>query len=113
MRLSIAFVALCLAACGPITDDPYESCVPGDTCTQGTQCLATTLPVSTGYTGDLCTVVCAVAGDCPQDITNYAAICVNQQCYTQCPNGSISCPYGTTCITFSDQNNNAVNICTP
>jgi|GEM_PF-3378546 len=97
---------------GPAVDDPYESCYPGDRCTQGTACLDTTLPASAGYTGSLCTVTCNVDLDCPQDLTNYASICVNSQCYTQCPTGSRSCPYGTGCITF-DSNTGPISICTP
>jgi hypothetical protein len=102
-------------ACGPVVvvDDPYESCNPGDSCSQGTACLATTLPASSGFTGSLCTVSCNTSNDCPQDLTNFASICVNSQCYTQCPSGGASCPFGTGCITFQDQGGNLVNLCTP
>ena len=91
-----------------------ESCDPStDTCSQGTECLDTTLPASAGYTGALCTVACSVDTDCPQDLTNFASICVNAQCYTQCPDGGANCPYGTGCVTFSDDAGNPIDICTP
>jgi hypothetical protein len=117
MSLLIA-LTLSMFGCGGgntvIVDDPYESCDPNtDVCSQGTACLGTTLPASAGFTGSLCTVTCAVDTDCPQDITNFAAICVNDQCYTQCPNGGANCPFGTACITFSDQDGNPIDICTP
>jgi hypothetical protein len=96
-----------------VVDAPYESCTPGEICHGGTQCLPTTLPASAGFTGYLCTNSCATSVDCLQDLSNYAAICVNAQCYIQCPNGGASCPYGTGCVTFQDQAGFAVNICTP
>jgi hypothetical protein len=113
--LAMAAFSLFVSGCGPVTvvDDPYESCNPSDSCSQNTACLATTLPASSGFTGYLCTVTCASDSNCPQDLTNYASICVNSQCYTQCPSGGASCPYGTGCVTFSDQNGNLVNLCTP
>ncbi len=94
-------------------DEPYESCQPGDVCDQGTVCSGTTLPVSAGFTGNLCTVGCTVDTDCPQDLSNFSSICVNSQCYTQCPDGGANCPYGTGCVTFQDQDGNEFNICTP
>ncbi len=97
-----------------VVANPYESCDPNvDVCAGGTDCLDTTLPVSAGFTGSLCTVACNFDTDCPQDLTNFAAICVNSQCYTQCPNGGSSCPYGTSCISFSDDGGNEVDLCTP
>ena len=96
-----------------VVDQPYESCQAGDVCDQGTVCSATTLPVSAGFTGNLCTVQCNVDTDCPQDLSNFASICVNGQCYTQCPDGGANCPYGTGCVTFQDQDANEFNICTP
>jgi hypothetical protein len=121
LRLS-AVVLLALAGCysdsgsgpyGGAIAQPYESCSPRDGCSHGTACLETTLPASAGYTGSLCTVDCGVSADCPQDLSNYEAICVNGQCYTQCPAGGSTCPYGTGCLTFSDQYGDPVDICTP
>jgi hypothetical protein len=105
--------AAALAACHPPVDNPYESCNAGDSCNGGLACLATTLPASAGFTGNLCTSGCNTSNDCLQDITNFAAICVNSQCYIQCPNGGANCPYGTGCVTFSDQVGNPIDICTP
>lgn len=113
-RLSLLFLALLAVGCGGRTvDQPYETCVHGDACTQGTVCADTTLPASAGFTGSLCTNGCNTDGDCLQDLTNYAAICVNTQCYIQCPTGGSNCPYGTGCLTFTDQNGNPIDICTP
>lgn len=110
-------LALSVIGCGGggsgVIASPYESCQPGDTCTQGTVCSETTLPVSAGFTGALCTVGCNTDQDCPQDLNNYAAICVNGQCYTQCPAGNSTCPYGTGCVTLQDQNGFDFDICTP
>ncbi len=114
--LGILAVALLLVGCGGpviVYDDPYESCTPSETCTQGTACYPTSLPASAGITGYLCTVSCNYDTDCPQDLTNYAAICVNNQCYIQCPVGGVTCPYGTGCVQFSDQGGNLINLCTP
>jgi hypothetical protein len=105
-----------IAGCGPVgtVGAPYETCDSAtDVCSQGLACLPTTLPAATGFTGELCTTTCTYSTDCPQDITNYASICVNGQCYTQCPAGSSTCPYGTACLTFSDQTGRAVDICAP
>lgn len=113
--LGISLLLLLLAGCWdsrPL-DSPYQSCNQGDGCGQGTGCLATTLPASAGYTGSFCTTSCGTSNDCPQDLSNYAAICVNSQCYIQCPSGTSTCPYGTGCLTFSDQYGNPVNLCTP
>jgi hypothetical protein len=113
--LRCPLLALFLAACGGggQVDAPYESCALNEGCSQGTGCLASTLPASTGYTGASCTTGCNASGDCLQDLSNYAAICVNSQCYIQCPQGSSTCPYGTGCVTFTDQEGIAVDICTP
>lgn len=92
---------------------PYESCTLQDGCTNGTACLPTTLPASAGYTGYSCTNGCNADRDCLQDLNNYAAICVNAQCYIRCPNGSQTCPYGTGCVSFADQEGFLVNVCTP
>ena len=112
-------LAFSLGACGggggtsvPL-DEPYESCQAGDDCDQNTVCAATTLPVSAGFTGNLCTVGCSVDADCPQDLQNFSSICVEDQCYTQCPDGGANCPYGTACVTFQDQFGNEFNLCTP
>jgi hypothetical protein len=111
--------ALCclvlLAACtspAPV-DQPYESCTLNEGCSQGTGCLATTLPASAGFTGASCTTGCSQDADCLQDLNNYDAICVNGQCYIECPGGGASCPYGTGCLNFSDQNGGDVTVCTP
>src|ERR1700674_3543895 len=103
--LRCSLLALVFAACGGSNnrvDAPYESCTLQEGCSQGTGCLATTLPASTGYTGASCTTGCNADIDCLQDLSNYAAICVNSQCYIQCPHGSSTCPYGTGCLTFTD-----------
>ena len=106
---------LVLAGCGPlvVVDNPYESCSAGDACGQGTACYQSSLPASAGFTGNLCSTPCNDSSDCLQDLTNYAAICVNSLCYIQCPTGGSTCPYGTGCVQFSDQSGNAVNLCTP
>jgi hypothetical protein len=109
----LALSAIAAGCNGPVIDSPYESCAPGEGCSQGTICLATTLPASAGYTGDLCTNYCNSSADCLQDLTNYAAICVNTQCYIQCPGGGSTCPYGTACLVFTDQGGNPVSLCTP
>jgi hypothetical protein len=121
-RLTFAVaLAFSLLGCGGggggggtvVIDEPYESCQAGDECDQGTVCSATTLPVSAGFTGNLCTVGCNFDTDCPQDLQNFSSICVNSQCYTQCPDGGANCPYGTGCVTLQDQDGNQFNLCTP
>jgi hypothetical protein len=94
-------------------DGAYESCYSGDVCDLNLDCLPTTLPESAGYTGALCTSTCATSADCAPDLTGYTPLCVNAQCYTQCPDGGATCPYGTTCLQFSDQDGNEVDLCTP
>jgi hypothetical protein len=111
--LSTTLLAVLLTACGAVVDQPYSSCTPGDACGQGTVCAATTLPASSGFTGSFCTNGCNVGSDCLMDLTNYATSCVNSQCYITCPAGGGSCPYGTGCLTFMDQNGNPINLCTP
>ena len=112
----IPFVALAfLTACGTPptpTDDPYESCSAGDNCSGGLTCAATTLPASTGYSGSFCTSTCMADTDCLQVPANYAANCVNGQCYLTCPS-SDTCPDSQSCLTFSDQNGNPISLCTP
>jgi hypothetical protein len=117
-----AMVMACMSGCGgvippplpgPQIDGAYESCVDGDACYAGLTCTTSTLPSNDGYTGEFCTSGCNVSSDCAQDLSNYASICVNSQCYTQCPDGGGSCPYGTGCITFTDQNGDPINLCTP
>ncbi len=109
-----ALAALLTTGCvvAPAVDNPYESCVPGDNCTNGTLCMSTSLPSSTGYTGNLCSNACNTTADCVQDVTSFSATCVNGVCYLQCP-PSGQCPYGTGCLTFSDQNGVLINLCTP
>jgi hypothetical protein len=109
-------VALLLVGCGNpvgVVASPYESCTASDTCSQGSTCYQGSLPVSAGFTGNLCSFPCTFDSDCPQDLTNYAAICVNSLCYIQCPVGGSTCPYGTGCVQFQDQAGNAINLCTP
>jgi hypothetical protein len=113
MRL-VLIAALALAACGRYVDGPYQSCDDStDRCDHGLSCSPTSLPVSTGYTGELCTAGCNVDSDCPSLIDNYDAICVNQQCYTQCPTGSDTCPYGTDCLQIDDDQGETLRICSP
>lgn len=105
---------ICSNAPVGVVANPYESCDPTlDTCAQQLDCLATTLPASAGYTGYLCTVTCATDADCPQDLNNYAAVCVNEQCYTSCPDGGAACPYGTQCLAFTDDTGAEVDLCSP
>ena len=111
--LGLVLCGMSLAACGPVLDQPYQSCGYGEACAGGTVCAQTTLPASAGFTGALCTSSCVTSNDCLQDLSNYAAICVNSQCYIECPTGGYSCPYGTGCISFSDQNGYLINLCTP
>ncbi len=117
LLVCMLFCVLALTGCGIGTGggypaDPYESCGGSDYCTNGLYCTGTTLPVSSGYTGSFCTAGCRDSFDCPQLVSNYDAICVNGQCYLQCPTGSNSCPYGQGCFTFSS-NVGPVNLCTP
>lgn len=120
MRNALLALSLSVAACTATTNStgtiayPYESCDEFvDVCDQGLACLPTTLPVSAGYTGELCTTTCRRDLDCPQLLSNYASICINQQCYIRCPDGGALCPYGTGCVTFSDQAGYPFDICTP
>jgi hypothetical protein len=110
----VALGAAFATGCSPatVTDDPYDSCDPGDQCRGGLVCAGTTLPVSSGYSGNLCTSSCSSDGDCLQLVQDYSAICVNDQCYLTCPTGSGSCPYSQGCFTFSS-NTGPVDLCTP
>ena len=113
-RTFLFAAVLAAAACqSNNVDAPYEACTLNDGCSGGTACLQTTLPASAGYTGASCTTGCNADADCLQDLSNYAAICVNQQCYIECPNGGANCPYGTGCLTFTDQAGFPVDVCTP
>jgi hypothetical protein len=105
--------AALLAGCGTTVRQPYESCTSDEGCSQGTACLPTSLPVFAGFTGAVCTNACAVSTDCLPVFNNFDTSCVNGQCYLTCPSGNISCPYGTTCLSFTDQNGFLVNLCTP
>lgn len=118
---SIAFVLIAALSTGgcssnTVTEDPYESCEPGDSCTGGTDCVATTLPASSGYSGDFCTAGCSSASDCPSAPSGYDPECIDDgnggQCYVTC-GSSNSCPYSQACLTFSDQNGNPISLCTP
>jgi hypothetical protein len=108
----LSFAAL-FACASSTVDQPYESCTASEGCTQGTGCIESTLPASAGYTGNFCSTGCNNSNDCLQDLSNYAAICVNGACYIQCPAGGQTCPYGTGCLDFTDQNNDIVSLCTP
>jgi hypothetical protein len=94
------------------TEDPYETCEPGDYCTAGLDCLPTSLPVSSGETGDFCSSTCNGDSDCVQVVTDYTASCVSGQCYLNCLSGN-DCPYGQACFQFTDQTGNALNLCAP
>jgi hypothetical protein len=116
LRMLLPMLALALAACGGSSrqiDLPYESCSPNDGCTQGTGCIQTSLPASAGFTGSSCSTGCNVDSDCLQDLQNFEAICVFSQCYIQCPQGNSTCPYGTGCVSFLDQQNFETDLCTP
>lgn len=113
--IGMLFSVIVSAGCGAGTYDrvnPYESCAYGDFCTGGLTCAQTTLPASAGYSGSFCTAGCSYSTDCPQLVSNYDAICVNGQCYLQCPTGSRSCPYSQGCLIF-DSNVGPVSLCSP
>jgi hypothetical protein len=104
-----------LAACGSpvrVVDDPYDSCSAGDDCRGGLVCADTTLPASSGYSGSFCTSGCSSDADCLQLVSNFDAVCVNDQCYLTCPAGSQSCPYSQGCFTFGS-NAGPISLCTP
>jgi hypothetical protein len=109
-------LALALAGCSSSSqvDLPYETCVPSDGCSQGTGCIKSSLPVSAGFSGNFCSTGCSTDRDCLQDLQNFAAICVEQECFIQCPQGGATCPYGTGCVTFTDdQTGDLIDLCTP
>jgi hypothetical protein len=112
-------LALALIACGTSTPAPqfrpaYDTCNPGDGCTDpGFVCVASSVPaVSATGTGGFCTVGCNVDNDCPLVVGNFATICVNNQCYIQCPTGGANCPFAQACVQFTDSFG-AFNICIP
>ncbi len=112
-------VLLLSAACASPALDPYESCSSGDTCSMaGITCQGSTLG-ATSWTGALCTTTCTSNSDCPQDLSNYSAVCVFYaegigQCYLTCPGGSSTCPYGQSCFSYSnDYNGGNIELCTP
>ena len=115
LRFLLPF-AFALAACGGGNNvfQPYEACTgSADLCTQGFACQASNLPVFAN-TGGLCTVSCGSDPDCLQDLNNFAAICVNSQCYIQCPAGGRTCPYGTACVDFTESDTgDIISLCTP
>lgn len=64
---SIALFALALSlGCGgeSVVHLSYDRCTPGDACGLGTRCLAAPLSVAQPAPA-LCTLACAVDGDCP------------------------------------------------
>jgi hypothetical protein len=114
LALVVAALGAGVLGCGSALPGAYETCDYGyDACPGGLVCYDTTLPASAGYSGALCTTVCTYSTDCPQLVANYDAICVNGQCYIQCPAGGSTCPYGTGCLEFSDQSGNPIDLCTP
>jgi hypothetical protein len=113
MALGVVLSSACSSATPVNTEDPYESCEPGDNCTAGLYCLGTSLPASSGYSGYFCTSGCNSDADCVQVPTNFDANCVNGQCYLTCPGGSDSCPYDQSCFQFTDSTGAPINLCTP
>jgi hypothetical protein len=111
-------LALTVIACestpAPQIRAAYDSCNPGDGCVDpGFTCVQSNLPAQT-FTGYFCTVIgCAVDNDCPLVVGNFATICVNAQCFIQCPSGSATCPYGQGCVGFPDSTGGTSVICTP
>jgi hypothetical protein len=112
--------AACGGGGGPQLFQPYDSCDTqnGDGCTSfggiGFACVPTTLPPPVAFTGEFCTVGCATISDCPLAINNFDTICVNSQCYIQCPQGSQTCPYGQGCFPFTDSaTGDIISLCTP
>ena len=102
----------------PVTTGPtagaYETCDDRvDVCPGGLTCTPSSLPASAGFTGEFCSSGCNFSTDCLQLVANYDAICVNSLCYIQCPAGGGTCPYGTGCLEFADQDGNPVDLCTP
>ena len=113
LRMLLPLLTLALAACAssvPV-DDAYEACNPGDGCAHGTVCAPTSLPAQF-YTGSLCTNGCNTSNDCLQDLSD-SVLCVNSQCYFQCPANGAACPNGTACVSFQDQEGFEVDLCTP
>jgi hypothetical protein len=113
LKLLLPMVALVLAACAssPV-DAPYDFCASGDSCSNATVCIATTLPLANS--GFFCSNFCNNDNDCLQDTTNFATICVNQACYITCPTSGNNCPYSSSCADFTDSNTgDIVSLCTP
>jgi len=118
--VAVAVLAVVLGAgCVSAVYDPYETCYAGDVCTgAGVSCQSSTLSGSS-WSGELCTTSCVSDGDCPQDVSNYNAVCVfygsgEGQCFLTCPGGSYSCPYGQACFTYVDgYTGDSLDLCTP
>ena len=101
------------ASTGPKVDQPYEPCYAGEVCETGWTCAPTTLPASSGYTGDyFCTSGCTYDTDCVQISGNYPPACIDNQCYQTCPAGNSACFPEQSCFTF-DSNLGAIDLCTP
>lgn len=114
LRMLLPLLTFALAACGGgQLDQPYDVCAANDRCDQGTVCIQSTLPVV--FSGFFCSNGCNIDQDCLQDFSNFPSICVNSACYLSCDGqvGSRTCPYGTECVSFVDQNNFETDLCTP
>jgi len=120
LRMLLPALFLTAAACGgggggPRLFQPYDTCDTqnGDGCTSSFACVQSSLPSAT-FTGDFCTVGCNTTSDCPLVINNFDTVCVNAQCYIQCPTGGQTCPYGQGCVSFTDASSGAlIDLCTP
>jgi len=105
-------VASCGGSSAP-TDYPYESCYAGDVCTDGFDCLASSLPGTT-YAGYSCTSYCDSFTPCAQVPSGLTAACVNNQCYLDCTYaGTDYCPFDQACGRYYDQYSTEYDYCTP
>src|SRR3954471_2676944 len=116
LRVLLPFV-LALAACGSGRDvfQPYDSCNRANDLGDDSRfdCEQSELP-SVSFTGAFCTVGCGQNSDCPLVINNFDTICVNSQCFIQCPGSGNNCPYGQGCFDFTDADTGDIlSLCTP